>query len=242
MGKQMVVPIGLESIRQEVETVCARARIYQKLEIRPNSLIVPLDAGNGRTMLLEYVADMYQAFGVMDFFGSPDPYLEISLDGSLAQMKQAFSTICEAAVYTNQYTNVVGMDVSEMAVHMNENQFPEFLQRVKMLCAEAYVVFFVHEERGKSEERLIERILDTVDTVKWMPVESYSEEQLCEIVKRVWEEKGIWPEEPGFFEFLQGQIHEKEVITVREALLTAQRILLESLGNLEKGGSFVGQK
>ena len=80
MGKQMVVPIGLESIRQEVETVCARARIYQKLEIRPNSLIVPLEAGNGRTMLLEYVADMYQAFGVMDFFGSPDPYLEISLD------------------------------------------------------------------------------------------------------------------------------------------------------------------
>ena len=81
-----------------------------------------------------------------------------------------------------------------------------------------------------------------MDTVKWMPVESYSEEQLCEIVKRVWEEKGIWPEEPDFFEFLQGQIHEKEVVTVREALLTAQRILLESLGNLEKGGSFVGQK
>ena len=240
MGKQIVVPIGLDSIRQEVETVCARARIDQKLEIHPNSLIVQLNTGNGRTMLLEYVADMYQAFGVMDFFGSPDPYLEISLDGSLAQMKQAFSTICEAAVYANQYTNVVGMDVSEMAAHINENHFPEFLQRIKMLCANAYVVFFVHEERGKREERLIERILDTVDTVKWMPVEGYSDEQLCEIVKRVWEEKGIWPDEPDFFEFLQGQITEKEVITAREAFLAAPRSLLESMGNLEKGGRSVG--
>ena len=157
-------------------------------------------------------------------------------------MKQTFSFICEAAVYANQYTNVVGMDISEMAAHMNENQFSEFLQQIKALCAEAYVIFFVHEERGKNEERLIERILDAVDMVKWMPVEGYSEEQLCEVVKHVWTEKGIWLEEPNFYESLQKQIHEREVQTVREALLTAQRIFLELLGNPEKGESFVGKK
>ena len=242
MGKLMVVPIGLDSIRQEVESTCAKAKVYQKLGVPPQSLIVPLNEGNGRTMLLAYVADMYQEFGVLDFSCSPDLYLETRLDGSSTQMKQTFSSICEAAVYANQYTNVVGMDISEMAAHMNENQFSEFLQQIKALCAEAYVIFFVHEERGKNEERLIERILDAVDMVKWMPVEGYSEEQLCEVVKRVWTEKGIWLEEPNFYESLQKQIHEREVQTVREALLTAQRIFLELLENPEKGESFVGKK
>lgn len=63
MGKQMVVPIGLDSIRQEVESTCAKAKVYQKLGVPPQSLIVPLNEGNGRTMLLAYVADMYQNLG-----------------------------------------------------------------------------------------------------------------------------------------------------------------------------------
>lgn len=232
--------IGLDSIRKEVERTCAKAEIYQKLKICPQSLIVPLNEGNGRTMLLEYVADMYRKSGVMDFSCSPDLYLEVKLDGSSAQLKQSFSRIYEAAVYANQYTNVIGMDVAEMAMHMSETPFAEFLQRIKKLCAETCVIFFVHEERGKNEERLIERIMDTVSAVKWMPVERYSAEQLCDIVKCILEEKEVWPENTYFYKSLQEQILTEGAQTVREALSIAQRILLEEPANPEAEKILVG--
>ena len=203
--------VGLPSLRKEVEDICTRAREHCKLGLRPQNLIVPLDPGNGRTSVLEYVSGMYRKYGV---------------DGSLKQMKQAFCTVEDAAIYANHYSHVVGMDVSEMAAHIHESQFQEFLRRTKELCGEACVIFFVHEARGRNEERLIERLRETVDFVKKLPEEPYSSEELCEAVRLALEEEGARVgEDPTLCSRLLRRIREANLHSVREARLAVQKIL-----------------
>lgn len=218
--------VGLPSLRKEVEDICTRAREHCKLGLRPQNLIVPLDPGNGRTSVLEYVSGMYRKYGVLDFSSGPDPFVEIELDGSLKQMKQAFCTVEDAAIYANHYSHVVGMDVSEMAAHIHESQFQEFLRRTKELCGEACVIFFVHEARGRNEERLIERLRETVDFVKKLPEEPYSSEELCEAVRLALEEEGARVgEDPTLCSRLLRRIREANLHSVREARLAVQKIL-----------------
>ena len=206
--------VGLPSLRKEVEDICTRAREHCKLGLRPQNLIVPLDPGNGRTSVLEYVSGMYRKYGVLDFSSGPDPFVEIELDGSLKQMKQAFCTVEDAAIYANHYSHVVGMDVSEMAAHIHESQFQEFL------------IFFVHEARGRNEERLIERLRETVDFVKKLPEEPYSSEELCEAVRLALEEEGARVgEDPTLCSRLLRRIREANLHSVREARLAVQKIL-----------------
>lgn len=103
-------PIGLKEACDAIEHICSMAHVYKKCGMRPNHSIVQLDSGSGRTTLLEYMTDMFKQSQVLDFSSGLDDYLEISFDGTLPQLKQAFSVIDSAAVYTNKYSNIIGMD------------------------------------------------------------------------------------------------------------------------------------
>ena len=87
-----------------------------------------------------------------------DDYIEIAFDGTLQQLKQAFAAIDSAAVYTNEYCNIIGMDISGISSHLGETQLTEFMKNCKRVCEHACVVFFVHTTPNRNEEKLMEKL------------------------------------------------------------------------------------
>ena len=133
-------PIGLDELCLEVEEVCKNPLRYGRCGVKPRHLIIPMDTGTGRTTFVEYLTSMYKSHKILDFLSGPDDYIEVTFDGSLLQMRKAFSMIDSMAVYTNEYSNVVSMDISNVAPHLNETQCVEFINGCKKLGEAAYMV------------------------------------------------------------------------------------------------------
>ena len=219
-------PIGLATPCAEIETACNEAHMYKRCGLRPSHLVVPLDSGAGRTTFVEYMTDMYKEAGVLDFTSGLDDYIEITFDGTLAQLKQAFASIDAAAVYTNEYSSIVSMDISNLASHLGETQFAEFLKNCKRVCESACVVFFIHTMPSRNEERLLEKLLETVDNIKRLNVEPYTKDDMCALVEKIVIEHGIEIEHEKIFRaVLSDVITEFCISTVKDAVATADSIV-----------------
>ena len=222
---EIIRPVGLNTPCEEIERTCSHAQMYRQCGLHPDHLILPLDAGSGRTTFLEYRTDRYKEAGVMPFISGPDDYLEIQFDGTLPQLRQAFAEIDAAAVYTNAYGNLVSMDISALAQHLGETQGVEFLKNIKKVCEHACVIFFVHAEPTRGEEKLLEKLCDSVDHIKRLTVEPYTRDDLCKLVIRSVEDFGIEiRQEDRFRRDLAKLPPEFPIDTVRDALTCAESI------------------
>ena len=179
MNQNTVTPlIGLGVLSQEIESICR----CSPLKARPRHFIIPLDPGSGRTTVIQHMADKLRSAGILDFTGGLDDYLEITLDGTLSQLRQAFRTIDSAAVYANEYRGIIGMDISKISDHLCETQCIEFMENCKKVCAHAWVVFFVHAVPDRKEAKLLAKLCDTVGNIKYLTVEPYTQDDLCALI------------------------------------------------------------
>lgn len=218
-------PIGLEAPCEEIESTCNKAHMYKFCGLRPKHLIIPLDSGSGRTTLIEYMTDMYKEAGVLDFNSGLDDYIEISFDGTLQQLKQSFVAIDSAAVYSNEYSNIIGMDISCISSHLGETQLIEFLKNCKRICNYACVIFFVSATPNKNEEKLLEKLCETIDNIKRISVEPYSEGDICNLIIKFIKEHGIEIQHEDVFQtVLSDIVSEICISTVRDAIITANTL------------------
>lgn len=218
--------IGLDTVRAEIQSVCQKAEVYKRCGKKPEHLIVNLDKGSGRTSLIRYMADMYKAHNVLDFSGSRDEYIEYCFDGTLGQLRNGFAFIDSAADYTNEYSNIIGLDISKIALHLNELQFSEFITNIERVCKSAVVVFFVSSVLGKNEERLIEKLQESVDNIRRVDTEPYTSDDICELVIRRIEGCGIAVDSgKAFRAVLLETVNEFDIMSVRDAVLTADTLV-----------------
>ncbi|MCR5011403.1 MAG: hypothetical protein K6A72_03610 [Lachnospiraceae bacterium] len=211
-------PVGLDAFCNEIEAVCSEAHIYNQGRLRPPHLIVSLDSGSGRTTCIEYMTDMYKEHHVIKFNGLDD-YIEIQLDGTPQQLKRAFVSIDRAADYTNEYTNIVGMDISNIACHLNETQFTDFISSIKKVCESACVVFFVHSNPSKNEEKLIEKLCSNVSKIKRIDVEPYTYENICDLIVRLIADRDtLLSNARNMSSLLMNTVKEFDICTVQEAI------------------------
>lgn len=219
-------PIGLTTPCKEIESTCRMAHMYRRCGLRPKHLIIPLDSGSGRTTLVEYMTDKYKEAGVMSFSSGLDDYIEIAFDGTLQQLKQAFAEIDSAAVYTNEFGNIIGMDISGISSHLGETQLTEFMRRCKVVCDHACVIFFVHTIPSRNEEKLLERLSGTVDNIKRLVVEPYTKEDMCALILKTIDDHGIKiKHEIAFREVLADLVSEFCIDSVRDAITTADTLV-----------------
>ena len=223
---EITKPIGLSTPCAEIEKACRSAHVYRRCGLKPHHFIIPLNAGNGRTTFIEYMVDMYKEAGVLDFISGLDDYIEITLDGSLQQLKQAFAEIDSAAVYTNEYCNIIGLDISGIASHMGETQFTEFLRNVKKICDHACVVFFVNAFPTRNEERLLEKLCEFVENIKRLSVEPYTKEDICDLIEKFLEDHGTRiREEERFRKELLGMVTSLDFSSVKEAASAVEELI-----------------
>jgi len=219
-------PIGLLTPCKEIENTCKMAHMYKRCGIRPKHYIIPLDSGSGRTTLIEYMADMYKKAGVISFTSGLDDYIEIAFDGSLQQLRQAFYAVDSAAVYTNEYCNIIGMDISGISNHLGETHFTEFMKNCKRVCEYAYVVFFIHTTPTKNEEKLLNKLCEEIDNIKRLSVEPYTKDDMCAFIIKSIVQHGIdIKHETGFHAVLMDMISQFGITSVKNAISTADALV-----------------
>ena len=219
-------PIGLIDFCSEITSVCDKAHIYKNCGLKPDHLIVPMDSGCGRTTILEYMTDMYKQYGILNFSGGLDDYIEVTFDGTPQQLRQVFADIDSAAVYSNFYSNIVGMDISNIAPHINETQFADFLINIKKVCDHACVVFFVHFVPNRNEERLIEKLCDSIENIRRLNIEPYTNDEICSLVMKKIDEHGISIDHKQTFRsVLSDIVTEFSVLSVKDAILVADTLV-----------------
>ncbi len=223
---EITKPIGLNTICEEIESTCSNARMYKQCGLRPKHLIISLDSGSGRTTLVEYITDKYKEAGVLSFTSGLDDYVEVTLDGTPQQLKQAFAAIDSAAVYTNEYGNIVGMDISGIAAHLGETQFAEFMKNCKRVCEHACVIFFVHTSPSRNEEKLLEKLCEAIPNIKRLAVEPYTKDDLCALIVKTVTDHGIDINHAAvFWDVLSDMVSEFGISSVKDAITTADSLV-----------------
>lgn len=219
--RNIIAPVGLPAACAEVQSVCNQASVY-RCGLKPNHLILPLDAGEGRTTFLAYMTAMYQRHGVLPFASGLDDYLEITLDASSIQkLKQGFEGIDGG--YMNNYENIIGLDISNVANHMDGPQLPEFLFQVERLCDSACAVFFVRLTPSRAEEKLLDKLCDRVDHIKRLPAQPYTSEDIRDIIIRnITDHDVALQEETTFRAKLLEVVKDFGVADVRDAIAAAR--------------------
>ncbi len=219
-------PIGLATPCEEIDRTCSKAQMYKWCGLRPKHYIIPLDPGSGRTTLVEYMTDKYKEAGVLSFTSGLDDNIEIAFDGTLQQLKQAFAAIDSAAVYTNEYCNIIGMDISGISAHLGETQLTEFLKNCKRVCEHACVIFFVHTIPSKNEEKLLEKLCETIDNIKRIVVEPYTKDDICALILKTIAERGIMVKNSTVFRAaLSDIVSEFGIASVKDAISTADALI-----------------
>lgn len=223
---EITKPIGLSTPCKEIESTCSNAHMYKRCGLRSKHYIIPLDSGSGRTTLIEYMTDMYKKAGVLSFSSGLDDYIEIAFDGTLQQLKQAFADIDSAAVYCNEYCNIIGMDISGISAHLGETQLIEFMKNCKRVCEYACVIFFVHSDPNRNEEKLMDKLCETIDNVKRLEVEPYTEEDMCALIIKSIAQHGIEIKHENIFHaVLMDMVSQFGITSVKNAISTADTLV-----------------
>ena len=219
-------PIGLKEVQSVIELICKNSQMHKKSAIKPNHMIINLDAGSGRTTLVEYITDMFEEYGILSFKSGIDDYKEFELDGSLTQLGTVISEIETAADYANEFTGIIAVGVSELANPMNERQCTEFIAKFKGICNSAFVIFFVHSKPTKNEEQFIKKLISNIGCIDNIVVSEYTTEELCSIIEHLIEQHGISIENYDVVHKLILDIVELyEITNVKGAIYMAKRVI-----------------
>lgn len=219
-------PVGLRAMVTAVDEICKSAAMYRHGNATPGHFLVTLDAGNGRTTLVQHMADMFAAHRIRHF-GGLDPFLEFTVAGTTVQLKQILGTIRNCAVYTNHYNGIIAMDIAALAGHMGEPIFQYFLTEIAEVAAEATIIFFLPGTLNRNQELLAEKLCAALDDeLQFIRLGDYTDEELAQIVELTMENGGIEIREPEqFHEALVGEINACGIRTAGEAVKMAGKIM-----------------
>lgn len=218
-------PIGLHDARQFIDENCRKAEMFKYCGMKPKHMLMPLDSGEGRTTFTDYVAAQYKQHHVLSFTCGLDDYLEYVLDGTLPQLRQTFGQIAAAAIYTNQYENVVSMDISAIANHLNESQLPEFIENASRLCKHAYVVFFISSQRSRNEERLVQKLVEAVPDIQEIPVQPYTLDELADMIIYDMTEHSIIVDLDDFHRIVKEMLEAREIHTAKGLIALSRELM-----------------
>lgn len=221
---EIIKPVGLTGICDAVEFTCSKAEIFKRSALKPHHYIIHLDAGQGRTTVLEYISDMYKAYDILDFESGLDDYIELDLDGSYNNFRNGVETVFDAAVYSDYYQGIVGVSCSALASHRQETQWTEFNTFIKELSKSANLVFFVDYESSKYDELIINAIKNTISNVEYEIPYTY-DEYAC-IIESDIEKKGVVIKNSNeFHNTILEIVRFNSISVVKEAISIADEII-----------------
>lgn len=217
MNTDIKTPVGLTTIVEAIQDVCKDAFAYRFSRTKP-IFIVNLDAGNGQTTLVNYMADAFESSKVLNF-QSYETYLEYHLDGTRKQLEEIFCDIRDSAEYTNEFEGIIAMDISCLEKDVNEDHVRFFLNKVKELSKHSVFLLFISASGNQNTAALVNKIKKIRehngrnDKVFTLNIEPYTSEELLEILKQQLDDICILLEQDYQMDSLLYEIIEKNEIS-----------------------------
>mgnify|MGYP000006658833 FL=1 len=176
--------IGMPEIKAVAETISTHAKEYEIGLKKKPTYIVLLDKGQGRTTVLEYIADIYKT----TFPSGLDPYVEFEIEATMSAVEEIGVRLSDSAIYKPYYEEVCGVDICKFAHHLNELQTDLVIKFLKEASEHCFMLFFFPQEPNKSEQRLIDRLCDALDISSTIEATPYSAKDYAEIVIKHYKE------------------------------------------------------
>lgn len=222
------VPIGLDEMVERIQKICSKSNVYRYCNVKTGHYIVNLDAGNGQTTLTDYISDVFYENKIRHF-GGLDLFLEYKLDGTMAQLRQVFQDISDHAVYMNEFSGVISMDITGLASHINEAQVEVFLSGIGKLQQNATMIFYVPSSMNRNILLLVRKICAGIDDIEMVHISPYTAWQMVEIVKKEIEEMGVELEDTREAdEAIFQSMERNEVSTAKESVRLAEKMVKEA--------------
>ena len=182
--KNIREPIGLVEAVKNIKKNCFSGAAYKKFKIKPPHVIFRLNDGQGRCRLIEYMTDMYGAAQVLDFSSGLGPCLGFKLSGTYDDFRRFIKAVEDAAVFRNEYTGIIALDITALYNHRQESQWADFWGAVKEISKYAYLVFFVSKEDTKCNNSLIGEIKKNIFNVEEVAISDYTAVNYADIIKQ----------------------------------------------------------
>ncbi len=172
---------GNTAFKKEIEVFRGKSRLYKYTGTKPNSLILQMDSGEGRTAIMEYAISTFKELSTLDFSSGRDDYIECDFDGSLQNYKNCMAQIDDAAEYGNHYKGGIAVNCSLIANHYSEKHYEDFINRFSEICDSAWVVFFFSSLPSRNEEKLMNKLREKIKHITFIGYEPYTEIDLAHI-------------------------------------------------------------
>lgn len=216
------IPVAMEPLAAVLEGVCRNQEAYSRFILKPPGFIIPLDAGDGQTTILEYITDVFYGNHIR-FFAGPDLYLEYRPDGTFPDMKRVFRSIHDCAVYTNYFEGVIGLDISALSKDMQDY----FLMQVHNLCSSATMVYFIGSAPSRTVRSTVQLLKEKNRNLIEIEIRKYTTDDLAIIMERHLESCGIETETGDQFHKALQQIAETSACkNVRDTILNLDKAKL----------------
>ena len=176
--------IGMPEIKAIAETISTHANEYEIGLKKKPTYIVLLDKGQGRTAVLEYIADSYKT----TFSSGLDPYVEFEIEATMSAVEELDIQLSDAAVYKPYYEEVCGVDICKFAKHLNETQTQRIIDLLKKVSEHCIMLFFFPQKPNKSEQSLIDMLCKSINISDTINVTPYTVEDYTEIVINYYQE------------------------------------------------------
>lgn len=204
--------VGLDNLKKCLEELNNNKHVYQWSDIRFNNFLISMERGNGYSFITDYVTD-YLYDNKLISFAELDKSMEYKLNGTYKQLVDVFLDIKERAVYTNRFEGLISIDITDLALYINESQTDYFFEQYEKLSEAATVLLFIDRTKGGKYERLYSLMLEKITNIDVFEIENYSENELAEITFEKLEDMGIATDD-------------------REALIEAIKELMPNMGNI----------
>lgn len=181
--------IGLRTLKETIAADCCTITNHNKFK-KPQSFIVKLDSGNGRSRVIEYAVSEYRETGVLDFSSSRSECLDLCFDGSYYRFKLGQEIVERAAEYKNCYEGVIGISGVPLR-NMNEETKAELKEWLTEITAHAAVFFFVSTDTDEEEEAYVEIIKTIPCEIVLIEPETYTKKDYSEAVVNEMYERGF---------------------------------------------------
>lgn len=226
MNNYVTTPVGLEPLVSKIQDICFNPDAYHRCGAKPTHYLINLDPGNGHSTVAAYVSDAFHRYGIRHF-GGLDLFLEYTLDGSMAQLRQVLNDIKACAVYTNEYEGVVAIDISGLASHLNEAQVTTFLKEIPAIAEHATLILFIPSKVSRNIAQLIDKLITVMgDTLEVVNVSAYTEDNLVEIVKVLIDEAGVDLDETDDIDScILSAIHLTGAVSIKDAKQLVQTMV-----------------
>lgn len=191
-------PVGMKPLTTILNDICRDGKNRKKRGLPVPPLLLPLNEGNGRTTVLNYIADVFEESGRLTFTNL-DRVCELSLSDSSVPfedvVEEIFYSIDSACVYTNPigdgFDGVIGIDISKLEEHINEPIFYKFCKNIHLRGNNTLFVFFINSDITDNTTTIITELQKRIPSVRWINTSDYTLNNLVSIAERIAESHGV---------------------------------------------------